>query len=344
MATMTLPTSSIESDSHRDVGISWRMIVRDIACMFFGVAAVLTLCVSLPATYAVLAPFHNDGSPLGQLLAIFAVVVFEVGAVGAKLITLAIPEWARRLNVLTLVLLLLTTAANYAHGADLLATAPLASSLAQVRQAGYGPLAAVGAAALFPTLLYVWLSAFVARCKVRASTMQQTVTQRDAQMAQVRQLRAAHDALGTTLRQIEIERDTLAAQVRHASGAEASAFGAVRQVETERDALAAQIGHIVQERDALAAQVREAGSVEATLHGTVRQIEQELRTMERTRDALESELRQQAEDVEQNRATVLALPDALELEISGKRYTTRQLESVLDIPEATLRRKLKQVA
>jgi hypothetical protein len=181
---------------------------RDPAALFFGLAGLLTLAVSLPASYAVLAPFHDDGGPVGVPLALFAVAVFELGAVGAKLITLAIPQWSKRLTALTVVLLILTTGANYAHGVDLLARASLAPTLAQVRQAGGAPYAAVGAAALFPALLFVWLSAFVARvrqiqARADASRLQNNLlTAREADL----DTREAHLTVREAMSQREAER------------------------------------------------------------------------------------------------------------------------------------------
>lgn len=128
---------------------------------FFGICVLLTLGVSIPATYDALRLWH------GWELGVFALLVFEVGAVGAKLATLAIPEWRGRLTALAVCLLGVTTAANYAHGYDLAKAAQASPTLAAVLADPTGAvLATVLAAALFPVLLFVFLSAFVARCEV----------------------------------------------------------------------------------------------------------------------------------------------------------------------------------
>ena len=138
---------------------------HDPALAFFGACGVLTLAVSLPATFALLRPFHDTGDWLGVALAVFATAVFEIGAVGAKLITLAVPQWNKRLTALTVVLLVLTTVGNWLSGVELFRAATLPPTLAEWRGAGAGPYLAGVAAALFPALLFVWLTAFTARVK-----------------------------------------------------------------------------------------------------------------------------------------------------------------------------------
>lgn len=151
---------------------------RDPALLFFGGAALLLLLVSMPATYAMVAPFHaGNGDRAGIVLALATLLAFEVGAVGCKLVTLAIPTWNGRMNVLTIILLLLTTIANYANGYDLFASATLNPTLASIRAAGYGWLVATVYSATVPILLFVFLSATVARAKhLHASTPAGTPT------------------------------------------------------------------------------------------------------------------------------------------------------------------------
>ena len=134
---------------------------HDTAVWFFGVAALLTLAVSIPATFALLRPFHD-----GWWLSLFAMIVFELGAVGAKLITLAVPKWRGRLLFLTLALLFLTTIGNYLHGAELFRAAELPPTLDTLRAKGLDWILVTGSAALFPSLLFIWLQAFVARIEM----------------------------------------------------------------------------------------------------------------------------------------------------------------------------------
>jgi hypothetical protein len=132
----------------------------DPALYFFGLGALACLIVSVPATAAAMKLFH------GLYWGIVATVVFECGAVGSELSTLAIPRWRKRLMCLTIALLLATTGANYALGVDAFLTAALPTSYAEVRTAGLGWLLAVVASALFPALLFVFLTAFTARYRM----------------------------------------------------------------------------------------------------------------------------------------------------------------------------------
>lgn len=126
------------------------------ALVGFALLALLTLWVSIPATYAALSPFHKGTERAAAL------VVFEIGAVFLKVIALAIPIWYPRLNLGTLALLILTTGANYAYGYDLSATESLTPTLAALRADPWGGvLYALVASAVFPGLLYAALSAFV---------------------------------------------------------------------------------------------------------------------------------------------------------------------------------------
>jgi hypothetical protein len=155
---------------------------HDSAVVFFGTAALATLGVSIPATFALLEPFHDS-----WLLALFAMLVFELGAVGAKLITIAIPQWRKQLTALTVVLLLLTTIGNYLHGAELFRAAELPPTLAQLRADGYAPVLVGGSAALFPALLFIWLFAFVARIE-QLTHVEQVVNRREQVVSRREQL------------------------------------------------------------------------------------------------------------------------------------------------------------
>jgi DNA-binding transcriptional regulator YiaG len=132
----------------------------DPALWFFGTVALACLTVSIPATSAAMRLFHGVGWGLA------AVVVFEIGAVGAELATIAIPQWRKRLMLLTIVLLLATTGTNYAHGADEFAKAALPRTYQSIAVAGYGWLLATVAAGMFPALLFVFLTAFTARWRM----------------------------------------------------------------------------------------------------------------------------------------------------------------------------------
>lgn len=136
---------------------------RDPALLFFAVGALFCLIVSVPATGTAMQLFH------GQWWGVLATAVFEVGAVGSELATLAIPQWRKRLLALTIILLLATTGANYALGADEFAKAALPATYEGIRAGGYGWLLSIVASALFPALLFVFLTATTARYRMLTS-------------------------------------------------------------------------------------------------------------------------------------------------------------------------------
>lgn len=135
---------------------------RDLALCFFGLGALACLGVSVPATATAMELFH------GYWWGIVATAVFEIGAVGSELTTLAIPQWRKRMLALTIALLLATTGANYALGVDAFVRANLPATYASVNSAGYSWLLAMVASALFPALLFVFLVAFTARWRMVA--------------------------------------------------------------------------------------------------------------------------------------------------------------------------------
>lgn len=133
---------------------------KDKALIFFGLAALACLLVSLPATFKAMELFHGK-------MGAAATFVFEIGAVGAELATLAIPQWRKRLLVLTVTLLILTTGGNYALGVDHFGTAAdIGPTYAAIRAAGAGWLLAILSSAIFPALLFVFLTAFTARYRM----------------------------------------------------------------------------------------------------------------------------------------------------------------------------------
>lgn len=134
---------------------------KDRSLWFFGLAALACLAVSLPATLKAMELFHGS---VGGAVATF---VFEIGAVGAELATLAIPQWRKRLLALTILLLVLTTGGNYALGVDHFGGAKdIGTTYATIRAAGAGWLLAIMSSAIFPALLFVFLTAFTARYRM----------------------------------------------------------------------------------------------------------------------------------------------------------------------------------
>jgi hypothetical protein len=167
---------------------------KDLALWFFGLAALACLLVSLPATAKAMQLFH--GSEGG----IVATLVFEIGAVGAELATLAIPQWRKRLMLLTITLLILTTGGNYALGVDHFGTAQdIGTTYATIRAAGAGWLLAIMSSAIFPALLFVFLTAFTARYRMVecgamllqqiGTDMEQVRAQRETALQELQQLK-----------------------------------------------------------------------------------------------------------------------------------------------------------
>lgn len=175
---------------------------RDRALWFFGLAALACLLVSLPATLEAMQLFH------GSYIGIAATFVFEIGAVGSELATLAIPQWRKRLLLLTMLLLVLTTGGNYALGVDHFGSAALANgtTYAAIRSAGYGGLLAIMSSAIFPALLFVFLTAFTARFRMvqcgamlvqhAETALEQMTAQRETALRELHQLKEwTHNAL-----------------------------------------------------------------------------------------------------------------------------------------------------
>lgn len=215
------------------------------ALVFFGAGTLLTLGVSLPATYAALALFHNDGAWTGVVLSGFALLVYEFGAVGAKLATLAIPRWKGRLTALTLGLLVVTTGANYAHGYDLSQAAQASPTLrALLHNPAGAVVATLAAAALFPALLFVFLSAFVARAE---------------------QLVRGRAVVARIWRIVARSRAWVAATRARIADARAELAAAHRTLAETRAALAAAEAEAAQARAALADEMQEAAAARGDL-------------------------------------------------------------------------------
>jgi hypothetical protein len=139
---------------------------NDPPLVLFGLTIVLLVVVSAPATYGVISQFHGSGSWFGVFLSVALLVALEVSAVGCKLSVALVPQWRWWLNSLTVVLLLLTTVANYAVGYDYFITATdPGPTLTAWKAAGYAPLLAWIFAGLVPTLLFVFLTLFTERVK-----------------------------------------------------------------------------------------------------------------------------------------------------------------------------------
>lgn len=188
---------------------------RDVPAQFFAACAVLTLTVSIPATFALLRPFHDAGGWIGVAFAVFAMLVLEIGAVGAKLISVVIPRWWWHLTALTVALLVLTTLGNYLHGVELFRAAQLPPTLAAIRNDTTGAwLAPLLAAALFPLLLFVWLTALTERLKMiggdntHVASLQAELTEARQVIVRLTQQLDAVDILPLSLTQVNVNVST----------------------------------------------------------------------------------------------------------------------------------------
>lgn len=133
---------------------------------FFVSTAGLCAIVSVPATFALVQPFHDSKTGAGWLLAVAVLIVLEIGAIGCKVGSTTAPEWRGRLNALCIAFLVLTTAGNYMHGADLFARATdLPPALSAVKTAQAGWALALLLAGLVPLLLFVFMTLAIARYK-----------------------------------------------------------------------------------------------------------------------------------------------------------------------------------
>lgn len=134
----------------------------DPALIFFALGTLACLIVSIPATSEAMDIFH--GATWGMV----ATGVFEIGAVGLELMSLAIPQWRGRLLLSMIGMLLITTLFNYAMGGDRYAAAPLTTTAtyAEIRGAGYAWLLTIASSALFPAMLGGFLLGFTARARM----------------------------------------------------------------------------------------------------------------------------------------------------------------------------------
>lgn len=134
----------------------------DPALIFFALGTLACLIVSIPATSIAMDIFH------GETWGVVATGVFEIGAVGLELMSLAIPQWRGRLLLSMIGMLVITTLFNYATGGDRYVAAPLTTTTtyAAIRDAGYGWLLTVISSALFPAMLGGFLLGFTARARM----------------------------------------------------------------------------------------------------------------------------------------------------------------------------------
>lgn len=121
----------------------------------YAIIGVAALIVSAPATYALVARYHSDGTPWGIAATVALLVILEAGAVASKLATIWAPEARRWLVGFCIAALGVNTLSNWLHGAALAAAN------------GLGWLAAWGGALIYaaflPALLYLMLSLIVQR-------------------------------------------------------------------------------------------------------------------------------------------------------------------------------------
>lgn len=144
-----------------NVRAATRVLRHDLGFVVLGCGIVIALAVSTPATFLVVEPFHHDN----LVLAILSCLLIGFAAVVCKLTTLILPEFTRRLDLLTIALLTVEWFSNYAHGLDLFTTAALGSTFGSIRAAGFGPVAALIYASIPPLFLFAFLHMAVTRAR-----------------------------------------------------------------------------------------------------------------------------------------------------------------------------------
>ena len=82
----------------------------------FGLIGLAALVVSAPATYNLVALYHNDGTRVGVAATVALLIILEAGAVASKLATLWTRESARYLSAFCLAALAVNTLSNFIHG------------------------------------------------------------------------------------------------------------------------------------------------------------------------------------------------------------------------------------
>lgn len=136
-----------------------RLRTIDGPIVVFGLIALAALIVSAPATYNLVALYHNDGSTVGVLATVALLIILELGAVAAKLATLWVRSGQRYLTGFTLAALGINTLSNFIHG-GLIATARGLHWAAAW-------LGALVYAALLPALVYLMLHLICERVQAR---------------------------------------------------------------------------------------------------------------------------------------------------------------------------------
>lgn len=171
-----------------------KQLWHDPQFRFYAVGAALAFCVSAPATFAMVSPFHQAGELftagwwLGGVLSSALVLLLEAGAIGAMI---AGRHW------LCAGLLCLTFIANYATGNDYWSRAALgaAPTLKAWRDGWLGWAAPILYAASVPALLALFLHYAVARAHELRGAVRTSDEQSALVIAQVQQTSAQQLAL-----------------------------------------------------------------------------------------------------------------------------------------------------
>lgn len=310
---------------------------NDKALWFFGLAAFACLAVSLPATLKAMELFH------GSYGGIAATFVFEIGAVGAELATLAIPQWRKRLLLLTITLLILTTGGNYALGVDHFGGAALDSgtTYATIRAAGYGGLLAIMSSAIFPALLFVFLTAFTARFRMVRGGYDTPAGALAFWMSSYGQW------LNTRVNTAE---QLVSSLEQSMSTSEQQAILAHAAAERARADYEQRLTSAEQERERL---FDEASQLAGRYDQTVKQLEQEARAIERQRDQAEQAVSTLQRDLAGRDQQVNELLEELNsrpapmtvevIKVARAQLTLDQAAELFGVSVSTVRRRLPQM-
>jgi hypothetical protein len=147
----------------------------DWPVMLFALIILAALAVSAPATYNLVALYHNDGTTIGVVASVALLVILELGAVASKLATLWVRSGGRILDGFTVAALVINTLSNFVHGGLIAA------------DRGLHWLAAWGGAliyaALLPALVYLMLHLLVERVRTLRG-LERTVGEQVAELLQ----------------------------------------------------------------------------------------------------------------------------------------------------------------
>lgn len=187
----------------------------DFALWFTGAGTALFFAVSGPATFYIVRPFHDDGTPFGFIAAIALFIALEWGAIGSKLATLWVKDYGitTTLDYICKGLLVLTTLGNLIAADAIFSAAKVTGALQAVQS--YPLLywtACIVYAGIVPILLYQFLRLFVIRfATVRDMNSEKSEAEQqvDQIMLPIRLMTMQYKELMTMMHEVNNAQDTV---------------------------------------------------------------------------------------------------------------------------------------